>query len=513
MRQPKILRLILGDQLNQNHSWFQEKNDTVTYVLMEVRQETDYVKHHIQKVASFFAAMRAFSRHLAQQGHRVIYLRLDDPSNEQSFEENLKKLIRKKKFTRFEYLLPDEFRLDEQLKTIADKLGISYQIKDTEHFLTRRQDTKEFFSNKKQSIMETFYRFMRKKYKILMDGNKPIGEKWNFDQRNRRRYDHSVPIPDPIIFHNDVTKIMAMIDNAKVKTFGDIQPKRLIWPVMRSQALNVLKDFLIRRLPHFGTYQDAMVQKSWSLFHSRLSFALNTKMLHPMEVIRAAIDTWEKKTDGIDISQTEGFIRQILGWREYMRGMYWALMPEFSNLNFFNHVQPLPDFYWHGQTKMNCMKTVIQQSLQHAYAHHIQRLMITGNFALLAGIHPDEVDDWYLGIYIDAIQWVEITNTRGMSQYADGGIIATKPYAASANYIHSMSDYCQDCYYDHRAKYGQRACPFNSFYWNFLARHRQKLEQNQRVAFMYRTLDRMNVKEKEKILKQAETYKKILNDL
>jgi deoxyribodipyrimidine photolyase-related protein len=513
MPQVKRLRLILGDQLNERHSWFRKKQDKVTYVLMEVRQETDYVKHHIQKVASFFAAMRAFSRVLIERGHRVIYLRLDDPSNDQNFETNLKKLIRKEKFAHFEYLLPDEVRLDEELKSITDKLGIPYRVQDTEHFLTRRRDIKDFFAGKKQYLMETFYRFMRKKHNILMEGNKPAGGKWNFDPSNRRRYDNAVPIPEPISFNNDVVDITEMIHKAKVKTFGDIHPERLIWPIKRSQAVAALNDFLISRLPHFGTYQDAMTRKSWSLFHSRLSFVLNTKILHPMEVIQAAVDTWKKNSKDISIQQIEGFIRQILGWREYMLGIYWALMPEFADMNFFSHAQPLPRFYWDGRTKMTCLKTVIEQSLTHAYAHHIQRLMITGNFALLAGVQPDEVDDWYLGIYIDAVQWVEITNTRGMSQYADGGIIATKPYVASANYIHSMSDYFQDCHYDYRARYGQRACPFNSLYWDFLDRHRPKLKKNPRVAMMYRTWDRKDVGEKEKILKQAKTYKKKLNDL
>jgi deoxyribodipyrimidine photolyase-related protein len=242
------------------------------------------------------------------------------------------------------------------------------------------------------------------------------------------------------MFNNNVVDINEMIEKEKIKTFGDIQPEQLIWPVNLSQAITALNDFLTCRLPHFGTYQDAMTRQSWSVFHSRLSFVLNTKILHPMEVIQAALDSWEKNKEVISIQQVEGFIRQILGWREYMRGMYWALMPDFADMNFFNHNKPLPRYYWDGRTKMTCMKTVIEQSLKYAYAHHIQRLMVTGNFALLAGVQPDEVDAWYLGIYIDAIQWVEITNTRGMSQYADGGIIATKPYVSSANYINSMSD-------------------------------------------------------------------------
>ena len=292
MTQAKRLRLILGDQLNEHHSWFQKTQDNITYVLMEVRQETDYVKHHIQKVASFFAAMRAFSDRLIERGHRVIYLRMDDPSNDQNFETNLKKLIRKEKFTHFEYLLPDEVRLDEELKEITGNLGIPHSVQDTEHFLTRRQDIKDIFAGKKQYLMETFYRFMRKKHNILMEGNKPAGGKWNYDPSNRRRYDNKVTIPEPIVFGNDVSEITEMIHKAKVKIFGDIQPEKLIWPVNRSQALRVLNDFLINRLPHFGTYQDAMTRSSWSVFHSLSSFALNTKILHPMEVIQAGVDAW-----------------------------------------------------------------------------------------------------------------------------------------------------------------------------------------------------------------------------
>ena len=513
MTESKTLRLILGDQLNENHSWIQTKEDHVTYVLMEVRQETDYVKHHVQKIAAFFAAMRAFARRLNDLGHRVIYLRMDEPSNLQSFEANLKALIQRKQYSRFEYLLPDEYRLDEELKNTAENLGVPYDVGDTEHFLTQRLDVRDFFAGKKQYLMETFYRNMRKKYKILMDGSKPAGGKWNFDQSNRRRYDGSVPIPEPMGFNNNVTDIIAMISKAKVKTFGDIEPDNLVWPVTRTQAAEALKDFLKNRLPHFGTFQDAMTTRIWSLFHSRLSFALNTKMLHPLDVIRGTVDTWKANPNAIGIEQVEGFVRQILGWREYMRGMYWALMPEFADMNFFKHTRSLPRFYWDAQTKMACMVAAIGQSLAHAYAHHIQRLMVTGNFALLLGVHPDDVDAWYLGIYIDAIQWVEITNTRGMSQYADGGIIATKPYVASANYINSMSDYCRDCHYDHKARYGAGACPFNSLYWDFLVRHRQKLEQNRRVGLMYRAWDRKDSAEQQKILKQAQVYKKMSPDL
>ncbi|NIW80962.1 MAG: hypothetical protein GWN16_16515 [Calditrichae bacterium] len=271
--------------------------------------------------------------------------------------------------------------------------------------------------------------------------------------------------------------------------------------------------FLQQQLVNFGTYQDAMAIEHPYLFHSRLSFALNLKMLHPLEVVQKTVKYWENQRPDIHISQIEGFVRQIIGWREFMRGLYWAEMPEYEKLNYFNHQNNLPKFYWTGQTNMNCLKQTIHQSLTKAYAHHIQRLMVTGNFANLAGVHPDRVDEWYLGIYIDALQWVEITNTRGMSQYADGGKVATKPYVASANYINKMSDYCKECYYDKSKRYGERACPFNSLYWQFYVRHRNLLDDNPRVGMMYRTLDKMEKAEVKKIREQAKKYRDNLGKL
>jgi len=513
MPKQKTLRLVLGDQLNERHSWFKAPDKEVTYVLMEIRQETDYVKHHIQKVAAFFGAMRAFAERISELGHRVVYLKLDDPKNRQTLSDNIADLSQKRKFKKFEYLLPDEYRLDVQLREITAKLPIQCQAFDTEHFLTERQDLKEFFAGKKRFLMESFYRHMRKHYDILMDNGKPVGGQWNYDQKNRQAYDNKFPIPKPLLFENNLMDICRTIRKKKVKTFGDIEPEKVIWPVTRAQALALLKAFVKDGLQAFGTYQDAMTSANWHMFHSRLSFAMNTKMLHPLEVIEASIKAWEKKPSKIEIQQVEGFVRQILGWREYMRGIYWALMPDLFEMNYFDHRATLPDYYWTGETRMNCMRMAIGQSLKHAYAHHIQRLMITGNFALLAGVHPDEVDEWYLGIYIDAIQWVELPNTRAMSQFADGGLVATKPYISSAKYIHAMSDYCETCAYDWKKRRGEMACPFNSLYWDFFARHQKRLQKNPRVAMMYRVWDRMDKGEQKVVLKRAALYKRNLNDL
>jgi deoxyribodipyrimidine photolyase-related protein len=508
------LRLILGDQLNSRHSWFRRIREDVLYTLMEVRQETDAVRLHIQKVAGFFSAMRHFSAELIRNGHRVAYLCLDDPHNAQSFDANLNRLIRKEGVTRLEYMQPDDYHLDRQLARLAAHLSIPSAVADTEHFLTSRRDLAEHFQGKKRYLMESFYRQMRRRHDILIEDGRPTGGKWNYDQSNRQRYDGKVPLPEICVFSNDVSDIVAMLDRCQVPTFGRIDPKRLIWPLSRKQALRQLKAFVDHRLPHFGTYQDAMTAQNGFLFHSLLSFAFNTKMLNPMEVIQAAIAR-SQSTSGaaVRIEQLEGFIRQILGWREYMRGIYWAHMPAYASMNHFGHSAPLPHFYWTGDTRMNCLRSVISQSLEHAYAHHIQRLMITGNFALLAGIHPDEVDQWYLGIYIDAIQWVELVNTRGMSQYADGGLVATKPYISSANYIHKMSDYCEACHYVWRKPTGERACPFNSFYWAFIHCHRQSLAGNPRVAMMVRTWDRMQPRKRDDLLAQARQYRAAINAL
>ena len=513
MPRRKTLRLILGDQLNEAHSWIEIPDKQVTFVLMEVRQETDYVAHHIQKVAAFFSAMRAFGERLRELGHQVIYLKLDDPKNRQTIDGNIADLLKQKKFSHFEYLLPDEYRLDLQMRKLAESLPVPVEAADSEHFLTERRELGEFFDGKKRYLMESFYRWMRKRCDILMDDGKPAGDKWNFDQKNRQAYDNEVPIPKPLFFSNDVSDIVKMIRNKKIATIGEIQPDKLIWPTTRVQSLALVKSFVKDFLPAFGTYQDAMTDANWYLFHSRLSFALNAKLLHPLEVIQPAVKAWQKKKSAIEIQQIEGYVRQVLGWREYMRGIYWRLMPEFAEMNYFNHQAALPEFYWTGQTRLRCLRAAIGQSLKHAYAHHIQRLMVTGNFALLAGVHPDAVEEWYLGVYIDAIQWVEMPNTRAMSQFADGGLVATKPYISSAKYIHSMSDYCNACEYDWKKRHGEMACPFNSLYWHFYERHRPLLQKNPRVGMMYRVWDRMADRERKQVLKQADTYLADVNQL
>ncbi len=502
----KTLRLILGDQLNHHHSWYNEVNNDHIYVMMEMGQELTYITHHIQKVVAFFLAMREFAKHLKSEGHQVIYLKLDDPKNSQNLTENLQRLIKENSIEHFEYQLPDEYRLDQQLSTLCEQLEISVEAADTEHFLTTRTELADFFKGKKTLLMESFYRMMRKKHEVLMEGSQPIGGKWNYDHENRKKAPKGTYFPNPKSFNKNVVEITDLLQKEGIKTIGHIDPKHFIWPVSRAESLNLLDFFVSDCLPFFGKYQDAMTTEGWSLFHSRLSFAINAKLLHPMEVIRKVEQHGQANQERFPLAAVEGFIRQILGWREYMRGVYWMHMPDYAQKNFFDHQRPLPQWFWTGKTKMKCLSHAIEQSLNYAYAHHIQRLMVTGNFALLAGIHPDEVDQWYLGIYIDAIEWVEITNTRGMSQFADGGIIASKPYVSSGNYINKMSDYCGQCAYLVKDKTGENACPFNLLYWHFLDRHRDRFGQNPRMGNIYRTWDRMAEDRRDTILRDAEAF-------
>jgi deoxyribodipyrimidine photolyase-related protein len=507
------LRLILGDQLNHQHSWFKKTEKHVLYVMMEVKEESAYVTHHVQKVIGFFSAMRNFADTLKMDGHQIVYFKIHDSFNRQTIYENIKELIVRFNIKRLEYQLPDEYRLDKLLKECSDRLPIETSCVNTEHFLTERNELKDFFNGKKTYLMESFYRHMRIKYQVLMNGDKPLFDQWNFDAENRQKLPADLKPPHPLLFNRYVKELLDEIKLSDIKTIGSVDPENFIWPVTRQESLELLQFFVKELIPFFGTYQDAMSVKQWSLYHSRLSFSMNVKLLHPLEVITAAIQQWQEHPGKISYNQVEGFVRQILGWREYMRGVYWAQMPDYAKTNFFKQEGELPAMYWTGKTSMNCMKEAIGQSLEYAYAHHIQRLMITGNFALLAGVHPDAVDAWYLGIYMDAIEWVEITNTRGMSQFADGGLLATKPYVSSAAYIDKMSDYCKTCYYDKKKKTGDKACPFNSLYWNFFDRHRALLEKNPRIGMMYKVWDKMDAQTKSDMLKQAKFYLNHLHEI
>jgi deoxyribodipyrimidine photolyase-related protein len=515
------LRLILGDQLNPLHSWFAAVDDSVIYVLMELRQETDYVLHHAQKIIAIFAGMRDFAAQLKSAGHRVHYITIDDEANLPTITDNLSALISHYQATAFEYQAPDEWRLYVQLadfaKSLPKSLSVTAQMVESEHFFTSRDEVSTLFGERKKWLMESFYRQMRVKHSVLIEAGskppKPVGDQWNFDAENRKAWPGVPLAPADIRTLNrktyDYSALWATIVKAGVKSFGESNATKFGWPLNRTEALAQLDTFIDQVLPNFGDFEDAMSSKSWRLFHSLLSFSMNVKMLNPREVVAKAEAAG--RSGAAPLAAVEGFIRQILGWREFVRGFYWAKMQDsagvnpdasYADNNFFNHQLPLPQWFWTGDTKMRCMAAAVGQSLEQAYAHHIQRLMVIGNFALLAGLNPKALHHWYLGVYIDAFEWVELPNTVGMSQFADGGLLATKPYTSSAAYIDRMSDYCKGCSYDKKLREDtptKKACPFNALYWDFHLKHADKLAANPRIGMVYQQLKKMKLGEEGKI--------------
>lgn len=498
------VRLVLGDQLNENHPWFSQVEEGVVYVQMEMRQETDYAPHHIQKLIAFFGAMRCFEKRIKSKGHQTHYIKLDAEENTQSLTSNLNNLLAYYNATHFSYQSPDEYRLSKQLKTYCSSMTLPTEEVDSFHYMASREELSEYFTGKKQYVLEFFYRNMRKKFNLLMLGNLPEGGQWNFDKNNRKKWRGTPEIPP--VFHPNkqlIAEIETLFTKTGVHSIGSFDPEQFLYPLDRSEALKQLDYFCSHLLVHFGDYQDAMHTEQLNLFHSRISFALNTKMVSPLEVVEYVISYYRKNPNTIELSQVEGFVRQIVGWREYMRGIYWTQMPEYKQKNALNNHNALPEFYWTAKTKMNCLHHSVKNSLENAYAHHIQRLMVLGNFALLAQIHPDEVDAWFLGIYADAVEWVQLPNTRGMSQWADGGIVATKPYVSAASYISKMGNYCDDCNYDKTKRTGEKACPFNSLYWNFLDDKKAYFKKNNRMAMMLRLLEKIPSEELQQIKSRA----------
>ena len=499
---------ILGDQLNSNHSWFENTDDTRLFVIAELKQEASYCHHHVQKVAAFFASMKTFAAALRNSGHHVLHLTLDETAGFEDLQNLIAHTMSKFSAKQFNYQRPDEYRLLMDMRSLSGQMDFEVEEFDTEHFLFPYDQIESDFVRGKAHRMESFYRKMRKTFDILMEGDKPVGGAWNYDKENREKLKKNdlTDIPSPKIFKNDVSEILERIRKHKIVVTGQ-EMNPLIWPTSREQALEILDFFCEYCLPSFGRFQDAMTcqtEHSWSLYHSRLSYALNVKMLSPREVIVKALKCFQSRQDEISLSQVEGFVRQILGWREFIRAIYWINMPDYSTKNYFSADLKLPDFFWTGKTKMRCMSSAIGDSLKYSYSHHIHRLMVTGNFCMLAGIDPEEVDSWYLGIYIDAVQWVELPNTRGMSQYADGGIVASKPYAASGNYISKMSDYCSSCHYNVKEVTTERACPFNSLYWHFMHKHRDVLKQNPRTNLVFKGWDRKAEDERGLVLQKAQ---------
>lgn len=500
------IRFILGDQLSHSISSLEgidQQNDII--LMCEVRDEATYVKHHQKKIAFIFSAMRHFAKELEEKGYRVTYYTLDDTKDTPSFTKTLEKAINQHQAEKVIITEPGEYRVLKAMQQWSSMFDVAVDIREDTRFLCSIDEFKTWASGLKQLRMENFYRLMRKKHAILIqsDGN-PVGGKWNFDAENRKPPSKNLSIPDHYEQATDsITQaVLELVAQEFSDHFGDLEP--FPFAINRKQARKALDLFIKERLEYFGDYQDAMVEGEPWMYHSHISFYINTGLLLPQECVDAAITAY--KNEKAPMNAVEGFIRQIIGWREYVRGIYWLKMPHYKHKNFFEAKRKLPDFFWDGQTKMNCMRQVILETKENAYAHHIQRLMVVGNFSLIAGLDPDHVNEWYLLVYADAYEWVELPNVTGMILFADGGYLASKPYAAGGNYINKMSDYCKQCSYKISKKNGNEACPFNYLYWDFLVRNRKKLESNHRIGMMYRTFDRMTDDKKEAIQTDSQRF-------
>ena len=486
----KTLRLVLGDQLSRDLPSLTDLDPDKDLVLMaEVMSEVTYVKHHKRKIAYLFSAMRHFAESLGKDGIAVRYRRLDDADNAGSLAGEVAAAIAVFAPDRIVVSAPGEYRLADEMAGWQARFGLAVDIRADTRFLCSLGDFAEWAEGRKSLRMEFFYRDLRRRYQVLMEGDEPIGGKWNYDADNRQPPKAGLAVPPPSSFAPDAitAEVLALVEARCADHFGQLAG--FDFAVTRDQALHVLDQFIAERLPLFGTYQDAMIEGEPWMYHSHIGLYLNAGLLSPIEVIRVAEAAYHR--GDAPLNAVEGFIRQILGWREFVRGLYWLKMPAYAEANFLQATRPLPDFFWTGNTDMNCLAQSIQQTDVLSYAHHIQRLMVLGNFALLAGLSPQAVNEWFLVVYVDAYEWVVMPNVSGMALFADGGYLASKPYAAGGAYINRMSNYCKNCRYKVTEKSGEDACPFNYLYWDFLDRHRETLGNNPRLGMIYRTFDKM----------------------
>ena len=501
----KTLILLLGDQLSPQMSALRDISPGAAVILMcEVMEEATYVPHHKKKIAFLFAAMRHFAAALAEAGWHVDYVALEAPGNSGSFSGEVARACARHDIAQVRVTEPGEWRVRRAMETWPDALGVPVTILEDDRFFCSHARFARWAGNRSQLRMEYFYRDMRRESGLLMDGDAPAGGQWNYDADNRKPVPASLEPPDRLRHAPDaITQdVLALVEVRFCEHFGDLEP---FWfAVTHAQAEDTFQHFIDTALARYGDYQDAMRSGEPFLWHSVIALYLNCGLLDARDVCARIEAAW--RAGRVPINAAEGFIRQILGWREYVRGIYWHEGPDYAARNALGATRPLPDFYWTGETDMACLADAIAQTRRHAYAHHIQRLMVTGTFALLAGIEPQVVHQWYLLVYADAYEWVELPNTLGMSQFADGGLLASKPYAASGNYINRMSDYCGTCRFDVKAKTGPTACPFNYLYWDFLARNRAHLAGNRRLAYPYATLARFTAEQRAAIAASARQF-------
>jgi deoxyribodipyrimidine photolyase-related protein len=503
--QVRNLILVLGDQLSLQLSSLAACDPKRDLVLMcEVVEEATYVRHHKKKIILLFSAMRHFADELRRLGWQVAYTKLDDEGNAGNFSGEVARAVATHRPERIVVTEPGEWRVRAAMRGWSAQFRLPVDILVDTRFISPITEFTAWAKSRKQLRMEFFYRDMRRKTGLLMDGDKPTGDVWNLDHDNRKPAKADLFMPEPAHFQQDAItrEVVALVKTRFAGHFGDADP---FWfAVTRADAEAAFDRFVAEGLANFGDYQDAILTGQKFLYHAVVSMYLNCGLLDPLEICRKVETAY---TAGVvPLNAAEGFIRQVIGWREYVRGIYWLNMPDYAQSNALSHTRALPDFYWTGETNMACVRAAVTQTKEEAYAHHIQRLMVTGNFALLAGISPQALHEWYLAVYADAYEWVELPNTIGMSQFADGGLLASKPYAASGAYINRMSDYCKGCAYDVKVRTGPDACPFNALYWDFISRHAPAIKSNPRMAQMVRTYDKFDDAEKQRITDRATTF-------
>ena len=499
------LCVILADQLNQEITSLNDFDKDLDEILIcELKKNFTDINHHKKKIVYQISCMRHFGLEMEALGFKINYLRLDDPNKKNSYASKIKELIDEKGIERVIVTEASSYKEMESIKRWKGIIGRDVEIRKNDLFMCDKQEFEAWAKGRKELRLEFFYRMLRKKHNVLMDENQPEGGAWNFDKKNRKPLANKVSIPKTYscIADKETLDVINLVNNEFSDHFGSTD--NFLFGVTRSDALEALNQFINERLINFGDYQDAMTAEDPWLFHSHLSMYLNNGLLKPQDCIDLAEKAfYESKAP---INSVEGFIRQILGWREYVRGLYWLKMPNYQDLNELAADISLPSFYWDAETKMNCLKISIENTKDNAYSHHIQRLMVLGNFALITGIKPKEVNEWFLSVYADAYEWVELPNVSGMALFADGGIMASKPYASSGAYINRMSNYCKNCHFDVKEKVGMKACPFNYLYWNFLDRNRKKLSSNPRLGLAYRNLKNMPDDQLGSINESARTF-------
>jgi len=500
--QMTMLTIITGDQLSPDLASFRTVDRGKDHVLMaELADEVQYVPHHLKKIVLVFSAMRHFAGELQMSGHSVYYQRFDPDAPIRSFSDAVADHCERHQIDRIVVTRPGEWRVFDEFARMEKALGIPVEILEDDRFVSTPEEFAEWAAGRKTLRMEYFYRLMRKRTGLLMEGHgEPEGGQWNFDADNRKKWKGCPESASPMSFSPDeITREVFDLVTSHIDGFGELDG--FDFGVTRAQARRALAHFVRTGLPWFGDYQDALPDDQDYLFHSRLSAYLNIGLLDPLEVCQAVERAWR---DGeVPLNAAEGYIRQIIGWREFIRGIYWLKMPDYADENYLGGDQALPQWYWSGETRMRCLQRAIENTRENAYAHHIQRLMVTGNFALLLGVRPREICEWYLAVYADAYEWVELPNTLGMVMFGDGGLLASKPYAASGKYIQRMGDHCANCRYAVAERTGENACPFNSLYWNFLMRNEKVLGDNPRMRMIYRNVERLEPAEKAAITKRA----------